>query len=212
MPRQNRVTPFGEIVAVPDRGTVMGNRGRLHDEQGRIRRPWQVKRWLVCRLEFNGRHRVVMAPDRYTELFFLDEPTALAAGHRPCFECRRKSYQAFVDAWVAGNADILGKGRPSADLIDGHLHGERVGPDRSKLTFRASINDLPDGVLVTQGEAGDRAHLLRRGRLLAWSPGGYTGGRSLSDGEEVSVLTPRSTVAAIRAGYNPEFHASAENW
>ena len=107
MPRQNRVTPFGEIVAVPERGTMMGNRGRLHDEEGRIRRPWQVKRWLICLLEFNGRHRQVMAPDRYTELFFLDEATALAAGHRPCFECRRKSYNAFVDAWAVGNARTL---------------------------------------------------------------------------------------------------------
>lgn len=86
MPRQNRVTPFGEIVAIPERGTMMGNRGRLHDAEGYIRRPWQVRRWLICVLEFRGRHREVMAPDRYTALFFLDESTGLAAGHRPCFE------------------------------------------------------------------------------------------------------------------------------
>ena len=89
MPRMNRVTPFGEIVAVPERGTMMGNRGILHDADGRIRRPWNVKRWLLCVLEFKGRHRTIMAPNRYTELFFLDEATGLAAGHRPCFECRR---------------------------------------------------------------------------------------------------------------------------
>src|SRR6478735_581650 len=100
MPRRNRVTPFGEIVAVPERGTMMGNRGVLHDAQGRIRRPWQVKRWILCLLEFRERHREVMAPDRYTELFFLDEATGLAAGHCPCAECRRKSYNAFVDAWA----------------------------------------------------------------------------------------------------------------
>src|SRR3954452_20407662 len=117
MPRQNRVTPSGEIVAVPERGTVMGNRGRLHDERGCIRRPWQVKRWLLCRLEFNGRHRVVMAPDRYTELFFLDEATGLAAGHRPCFECRRQSYNAFADAWAKGNPHH-GSGRPTASTMD----------------------------------------------------------------------------------------------
>src|SRR4051812_39005821 len=102
MARQNRVTPFGEIVAVTDRGTLMGNRGVLHDASGRIRRPWQVKRWILCHLEFRGRRRVVMAPGRYTELFFVDEATGLAAGHRPCFECRRSSFHSFADAWTSG--------------------------------------------------------------------------------------------------------------
>ena len=103
MPRRNRVTPLGEIVAVPERGTYFGNRGVLHDEGGRIRRPWQVRRWLICLLEFKGRHRAVMTPNRYTELFFLDEATGLAAGHRPCAECRRARFLAFRDAWAAGN-------------------------------------------------------------------------------------------------------------
>jgi hypothetical protein len=210
MPRQNRVTPFGEIVALPERGTVMGNRGRLHDEAGRIRRPWQVKRWLLCRLEFNGRRRVVMAPDRYTELFFLDEATGLAAGHRPCFECRRKSYDAYAEAWAIGSLDVLGAGRPTAAAIDERLHAERVGPGRSKWTFRATIADLPDGVFVTRGEHGEHAHLIREGQLLAWSPGKYTGRHRLPSGEEVSVLTPKSTVDAIRAGYVPEVHPSAK--
>src|SRR5579883_3295915 len=104
MPRRNRVTPSGEIIATPERGTMMGNRGILHDPEGCIRRPWQVKRWLLCVLEFRGRHRTVMAPNRYTELFFLDEATGLAAGHRPCFECRRGRFLAFRDAWAAGNS------------------------------------------------------------------------------------------------------------
>src|SRR3954451_12290461 len=99
MPRQNRVTPFGHIIATPERGTFMGNRGILHDEQGTIRRPWKVKRWLVCVLEFRERQRTVMAPNRYTELFFLDEATALAAGHRPCAECRHERFLAFCAAW-----------------------------------------------------------------------------------------------------------------
>src|SRR5690348_1184904 len=171
MPRQNRVTPFGEIVAVPERGTMMGNRGRLHDDLGRIRRPWQVKRWLICLLDFNGRHRQVMAPGLYTELFFLDEATALAAGHRPCFECRRRSYNAFVDAWAVGNGIDAMHGRPIAASIDDLLHEERVGPGRSKRTFVERINDLPDGVFVTQDERGDQAQLLWDGHLLAWSPG-----------------------------------------
>jgi hypothetical protein len=157
MPRQNRVTPFGEIVAVLERGTCMGNRGRLHDEQGRIRRPWQVTRRLLCRLEFNGRRRTVMAPDRYTELFFLDEATGLAAGHRPCFECRRRSFHAYADAWAAGSPGVCGTARPTAGSIDEWLHAERVGPDRSKRTFRVAIDDLPDGVFVTRDGGGGRA-------------------------------------------------------
>src|SRR5262245_2769345 len=99
MPRQNRVTPFGEIIATPERGTFMGNRGVLDDETGKIRRTWQVRRWLLCVLEFRGRHRTVMTPGHYTELFFLDEATGLAAGHRPCFECRRDRFRAFQEAW-----------------------------------------------------------------------------------------------------------------
>lgn len=206
MARQNRVTPFGEIVAVSERGTVMGNRGVLHDGAGRIRRPWQVKRWLLCRLEFRGRRRVVMAPGRYTELFFLDEATGLAAGHRPCFECRRRLFHSYADAWASGRP---GTGRPTASVIDEWLHAERVGPCRSKRTFRAAIADLPDGVFVTRGEEGDGAHLLWEGRLLAWSPGGYTASLSPPRRREVTVLTPRSTTDAIRAGYVPEIHPSA---
>jgi hypothetical protein len=208
MPRQNRVTPFGEVVAVPERGTMMGNRGRLHDEEGRIRRPWQVKRWLICLLDFNGRHRQVMAPDCYTELFFLDEATALAAGHRPCFECRRKSYNAFVDAWSVGNAGSTDEDRPTAGSIDKRLHEERVGPGRSKRTFTAKLGELPDGVFVTLEQASDQPFLLWEDRILEWSPGGYKRVRPLPKGEVVSVLTPRSTVAAIRAGYVPELYFS----
>ena len=208
MPRQNRVTPFGEIIAVAERGTMMGNRGRLHDAQGRIRRPWQVRRWLICRLEFNGRHRQVMAPDRYTELFFLDEATALAAGHRPCFECRRKSFEQFAAAWAVGNGIDVTDGRPTAASIDDRLHEERVGPGRSKRTFVANIDDLPDGVFVTLAADG-LACLIWGGQLLAWSPGGYNGRLPRPVGEEVTVLTPRSTVAAIRAGYVPGVHPSA---
>ena len=103
MPRQNRVTPFGSIIATPERGTTMGNRGILHDEEGSLRRLWQVKRWLICLLAFRERHRTVMTPHRYTELFFLDEATGLAAGHRPCSECQRRRYNEFRAAWAVGN-------------------------------------------------------------------------------------------------------------
>jgi hypothetical protein len=209
MPRRNRVTPFGEIVATPERGTMMGNRGILHDAEGRIRRPWQVKRWLLCVLEFRGRHRTVMAPNRYTELFFLDEATGLAAGHRPCFECRRSRFLAFRDAWAAGNRRIIGSEPVTAGVIDDRLHTERVGPDRSKRLFTAGIDQLPDGVLVEPGGPDRGACMIWGGDLLDWSPGGYTRRRRSTTGGVVPVLTPRSTVAAIRAGYVPDVHPSA---
>src|SRR5262249_22771971 len=117
MPRQNRVTPFGEIIATPEPGTLMGNRGVLHDERGRIRRAWQVKRWVLCLLD-SRRRRVIMAPGRTTELFFLDEATGLAAGHRPCAECRRGRFLAFHDAWTAGHPILVGAGRAPAAVLD----------------------------------------------------------------------------------------------
>ncbi len=208
-PRRNRVTPSGEIVATPERGTMMGNRGILHDEEGRIRRPWQVKRWLLCVLEFRGRHRTIMAPHRYTELFFLDEATGLAAGHRPCFECRRSRFLTFRDAWAAGNRPGTPPEAIRADPMDAQLHAERAGPGRSKRTFMAALDELPDGVFVDLGGPDGRVCLIWEGRLLDWSPGGYTRRRRPPGDTVVSVLTPRSTVAAIRAGYVPEVHPSA---
>jgi hypothetical protein len=209
MPRQNRVTPFGEIVAIPERGTLMGNRGRLHDAEGQIRRPWQVRRWLICVLEFRGRHREVMAPNRYTELFFLDEATALAAGHRPCFECRRSRFVAFRDAWAAAGLRDHGAEPITASSIDDRLHAERVGPGRTKRTDTANLDELPDGVLVTLDGRPDEALLIWKGGLLSWSRGGYTRRRPCPAGERVTILTPRSTVATIRAGYEPEVHPTA---
>ncbi len=205
MPRQNRVTPFGSIIATPERGSFMGNRGVLHDDKGRIQRAWQVKRWLVCVLEFRGRHRKVMTPGRYTELFFLDEATALAAGHRPCAECRRQRFNAFRTAWAAlGGSSQL----PTAAEIDNRLHQERIGPDRSKRLETAALDELPDGVFVKVERWGESAFLVWGGWLFAWSPGGYRERRPRPKGETVLVLTPVSTVRAIRAGYVPEVHRS----
>ncbi len=209
MSRQNRVTPFGEIVATPARGTFMGNRGILHDGEGHILRAWQLKRWIVCVLEFRGRKRQVMTPGRYTELFFLDEATALAAGHRPCAECRHTRFLDFCNAW--GQAHPVGgrSARPTAPEIDDRLHVERVAPDRSKRTFEAALDGLPDGVFVSVPAWGDGAYLVRGDELLRWSLGGYRERRRRPKRVMVNLLTPPSAVATIRAGYTPDLHPSA---
>jgi hypothetical protein len=209
MSKQNRVTPFGEIIATLQRGTFMGNRGILHDADGYIKRPWQVKRWLVCVLEFRGRKRTVMTPNRYTELFFLDEATALAAGHRPCAECRHARFLDFCYAWKVAHPRNYDLKRPAADEIDNRLHAERATADRSKRCFSAAIDRLPDGAFVTVDEQEERAYLKWGGSLLEWSPGGYLESRPHPKGPSVLVLTPRSTVEVIRAGYIPEVHTSA---
>ena len=213
MPRQNRVDPFGELVAVPERGTLMGNRGILHDAEGRIGRRWATRAWIACLLEFKGRRRTPMAPGSYTELFFLDEATALAAGHRPCAECRRADFLRFRTAWLAGNP---GYGLlPAARIaeVDRVLHGERVdgaGRRVRKRTWRARLAELPDGVLVVRDAEPDVPRLLWRGGLRAWSFAGYRASGPAAADEVVTVLTPPSTVAAIRAGYAPTVHASAD--
>jgi hypothetical protein len=150
-----------------------------------------------------------MAPDRYTELFFLDEATALAAGHRPCFECRRARFLAFREDWATGNYRAVPPETVKAEMIDDRLHSERVGSGRSKQTFTARIDELPDGVFVMSGGANGGAHLVLGDKLPAWSPGGYTGRRARLSGVDMPVLMPRSTMAAIRAGYKPEIHPSA---
>jgi hypothetical protein len=209
MPRQNRVTPFGEILATSERGTFMGNRGVLHDAEGQIRRAWQCKRWIACALEFRGRKRQVMTPGRYTELFFLDEATALAAGHRPCAECRHARFIAFCNAWRTAHPAKDTSSRPTADEIDRQLHVERLASDRSKRSFLAGLDELPNGVFVTVAAGGEQAYLVWGDRLLAWTRGGYGERRRRPTGEEMRVLTPQATVKAIRAGYVPEIHPSA---
>jgi hypothetical protein len=201
-PLQNRVTPFGEIVALPGRGLMMGNRGILHDDARRIVRHSQVRRWIACQLEYKGIRRTVMRPHSWTELFFLDEATAFAAGHRPCAECRREDYRRFRDVWI----DCHGE-RASADIIDRRLSDDRIAGRRTKRTYRADLSDLPDGAYVA---VDDRAWLVWHGSLLAWSSLGYTERRKRPANLEVDVLTPRSTVAVLSAGYRAAVHPTVE--
>ena len=190
MPRQNRVTPLGELIAAPARGLVYGNRGRLHDEHGEIRRPWQLRRWISCRLEFRGRRRAggPMAPGRYTGLFFLDDATALAAGHRPCAECRNADYRSFLDL----------TGASSADELDRRLHGERLGAGLAgRRLHERRLEELPDGALVLFDGA---PWLVLGDSLLRWSPGGYTERRARPRGR-VDVITPPTSVGVLEAAW-----------
>ncbi len=206
MPLQNRVTPFGNLVAVPERGSMLGNRGVLHDPQRRVVRYSQGRRWLVCRLEFRNRHRMIMRPGSYTELFFLDEATALAAGHRPCAECRYREYQDFRRRWAAVRDDPSGM-LPSADQMDAQLHRDRLAAPGVRKTYCDDIAALADGVFILrEGEA----WLLWQSALLHWTPGGYDRCRTRPTHGAVTVLTPRATARTIAAGYTPGVHLSAQ--
>jgi hypothetical protein len=204
MPLQNRVTPFGDLIAVPARGTLFGNRGgRFHsDARTLTARRWASRRWICCVLDFKGRQRDVWGRF-YTELFFLDEPTALAAGHRPCFECRRKDAEAFAERWRAARGMSA---RPMADAMDDVLHGERLR-GRDKRLHRRVIDGLPDGAFVAVDA---EAFIVRGDALLHWTPQGYDTRKPRPRGPDVDVLTPPAILAVLAAGYRPRWHASAE--
>jgi len=199
MPLQNRVTPFGDVVALPGRGLMMGNRGVLHDETRRIVRAFACKRWIACVLEFRGRRRQVMAPRRYTELFFLDEAVAFSAGHRPCAECRRADYLRFRGLWAARFGEPAG-----ADSMDARLHADRLA-GKKKRVYLEDPARLPDGAYLLLHET---PWLLWNGALHAWSDSGYLRRRPVP-ASEVEVLTPRSMVTILAAGYRPAVHPTA---
>jgi hypothetical protein len=211
MPKQNRVAPDGQIIATPARGTFMGNRGILHNAQQEIVKPFAHKAWIICQLSFKERRRQLMQPGNYTELFFLDEATALAAGHRPCFECRRQAAQAFRTAWLAGNPQLnFGKSVKMGEL-DGVLHAERLTEsyyikNRKKRTYTAVLNTLPNGTFILWEE---RPYLVWEDMLLPWLPAEYGSPQSRPRGVQTVVLTPPSTVSALAHGYVPELHESA---
>jgi hypothetical protein len=206
MPLQNRVTPLGDLVAAAGRGLVYGNRGCLHDVSGRIRRRYAVRRWIACRLEFRGWQRgALMRPGLFTELFFLDEATALAAGHRPCALCRRDDYTRFAAFWQELHGGI------GADAIDGRLHDERVEPTtRGHRLHETALDGLPDGAFVLHDDA---PHLVLGQRLLSWSPEGYTSSVARPSEQPAILITPPSLVALLRVGWEsslPLVHPSAQ--
>ncbi len=197
MALQNRVSPFGDLVVTPARGTLMGNRGgRLHrDDRTLGSRRWTSKQWICCRLDFNNRQRTVWG-DSYTELFFLDEVTAFAAGHRPCFECRRQEARAFATLFS-------GPGRAAA--MDAVLHAERLD-GKARRTHRLAIEALPDGAMVTLN---GNAFAVRGAHLLPWTPSGYAAPQPRPRSLSIEVLTPPSILGVLGQGYVPRWHPSA---
>ena len=206
MARRNRVTPLSELVADPARGLVYGNRGCLHDDAGEIRRRYAGRRWISCRLRFRGWHREpLLQPGRFTELFFLDEATAMAAGHRACALCRREDYDRLGAIWRELHPAQVG-----ADAIDAQLHGERFAPDtRAQRHHEAPLDGLPDAAFVLRDGA---PWLVLGGELLQWTPAGYARRVRRPRREQAVVITPPSLVAVLRAGWEgvvPLLHPSA---
>lgn len=204
MPLRNRVTPLSELVAEPGRGLVYGNRGCLHDDRGEIRRRHATKRWISCRLTFKDWHRApLLQPGKFTELFFLDEATAFAAGHRPCALCRRADYNAFVALWRQGH-----DGPAGADDMDEVLHEERVD-GREQRRHEAAFAELPDGAFVLHE---NEPHLVHRRELLRYSTAGYTARAKRPRGGTATVITPPSLLAVLATGWEgavPVVHPSA---
>ena len=201
MSLQNRVTPFGELISTSARGTLMGNRGgRIHAANGTLTgRRWASRQWICCVLEFKNRQRDVWG--RYnTELFFLDEVTAFAAGHRPCFECRRRDAEFFARLFSGK------KERASAGAMDRTLHAERLN-GKAKRTRRRNIDGLPDAAMVALDED---VFAIRGSRLLCWTPAGYAASRARPRGIQVEVLTPPSILSVLARGYLPLWHPSAQ--
>jgi hypothetical protein len=206
MPLQNRVTPLGDLVAEPGRGLVYGNRGCLHDDRGRIRRRYAGRRWIACRLRFRGwRREPLLQPGRFTELFFLDEATAFAAGHRPCALCRREDYVRFGEIWRS-----LHPGEVGADAIDARLHAERiVEGSRAQRHHEGGSDELPDGAFVLRG---GRPFVAIGDELLRWTSAGYDERVPRPLRTRTTLITPPSLVEVLRAGWRPVvplFHPTA---
>jgi len=206
MPLQNRVTPFGELLAISNRGTLTGNRGIIHEPDTRqlARRSWTTRAWIACTCDYKGRRREVWVGRKWTELFFLDEATALAAGHRPCFTCRRDEARAFQSAW--GRAS--GMAAPRAPEMDRVLHEERLEGRAKRLhPLNRPLASLPDGAMAAEGA---KAYLIRRGRPILWTPGGYVDEGPM-DLEALALLTPPAICKVLENGYRAGIHPSAND-
>ena len=208
MPHQNRVTPWSTLLATPERGSLMGNRGCLHDDRQQIRRAFVGKRWILCQLAFKGRRLPIMAPGCYTQLFFLDEATALAAGHRPCAECLRPRFKQFRRLWASANPTMSAGAAPLATALDEALHHERISATGEKALHRATLAELPPGsMVVLDGSA--QPYLVLEHSLRGWSPADYGEPLPRPATISVEVLTPRSVVRTLALGYPVMLHQSA---
>jgi hypothetical protein len=203
MPLPNGVNPRGDIETLCPSAGWLGNRGILHDAGGKIVARWKHKTWIVCALSFKGRNRKpLMQPHRYTELFFLDEATAFAAGHRPCAECRRRAFLLFKQAWRESTGHVAG-----VDEIDRVLHSQRVARMKGRQTCIALLGSLPEGAMF---ELEGQPHLLKHGAAWRWSSLGYTATNPVADADlEVQVLTPEAILEVLRNGYEAQVHESA---
>jgi hypothetical protein len=195
---QNRVDPFGNLIKTKARGQWMGNRGQLHGKGKTILRPFKHKAWIICLLEFKNRHREIMAPNLWTELFFLDEATALAAGHRPCFECRRADANLFKEAWLKGNPEYGFNMKTPIGKIDEILQAERIDQNGDKVSFDEDFGDLPNGTFIA---VDDGAYLIVGEMVYRWTSFGYEKGQRFGLKEKVKVLTPKSIVNLLKHGY-----------
>jgi hypothetical protein len=211
MPLQNRINPFSILTATPERGKWTGNRGVIHNEDKEIVRNYAVKYWITCELKYKNFQRKVMTPNRWTELFFLDEATAFAAGHRPCGFCRYPDFKRFKSLWLLVNGEKYGLEKDTKiDIIDALIHQERINENGFQKTFKANLSTLPDGTFVTLNES-SKAYLWFQKNLYEWSFSGYTKVAQFVQNQEVNVLTPFSYVETFKAGYIPQIHLSVSD-
>ena len=197
---QNRVDPFGQFIKTSARGSWMGNRGVIH-KHNQITKPFKHQTWITCMLEFKGRKRTVMTPDHWTELFFLDEATAFAAGHRPCFECRRYDAKRFKSCWIKGNPIHNFSMTTSISKIDAIIHRERIDNEKKKVMHQCISSGIPEGTFVLMN---DEPFVCAKGRLHRWTAFGYEDSIAMPEASTLTILTPYSIVNAFRANYTPQ--------
>jgi hypothetical protein len=204
---QNRVDPFGRIIKTSARGAWMGNRGVIHNEHKEITRAFKHTAWITCVLEFKGKRRTVMTADRWTELFFLDEATAFAAGHRPCFECRREDAKRFKSCWIQGNPLHNFNMSTSIHQLDEVIHRERIDHEKKKVLRQRPSSAIAEGTFIVLNED---PYLFSNRRLHRWTPFGYENSIAVPEASMLTILTPDSIVNAFRAGYVPQIKEVGE--